>query len=231
MDEKRSIPFISKGKGKSLMVSDFLVAHSSCPFFSLDEEEWEKAIEKYPCILESHEINYEERTCTGSIVPGQNNYFNNKCVLNQFERLFQMLEFKKEFNFPVKHVIEIVVDNARTHTTQNVNIDSFSENRHWLCDRTFDVAPLIFCQMFSLQVNKNGKTSPVSYGLFSNKEQATYKNFFQFIKSKILNEPLGISSDFEISIINAIEETFEDTLIFSFQTIDLEACTKRGPCI
>ena len=110
------------------MVSDFLVAHPSCPFFSLNEEEWEKAIEKYPSLLETHGINYEEKTCTSSIVPGQKSYSDNKSILNQFERLFQMLEFKKEFNFPVKNVFEIVVDNARTHTAQNINIDSFREN-------------------------------------------------------------------------------------------------------
>ncbi|RNA02523.1 hypothetical protein BpHYR1_001640, partial [Brachionus plicatilis] len=99
-------PFISKGKGKSLMVSDFLVAHCSCPFFYLNEDEWEKAIEKYPSLLESHGIKYEERTFTGSVVPGQDGYFDNKSILNQFERLFQMLEFKKEFNFPIKNEFE-----------------------------------------------------------------------------------------------------------------------------
>ncbi|RNA06686.1 hypothetical protein BpHYR1_012666 [Brachionus plicatilis] len=61
-------------KGKSLMVSDFLVAHSSCPFFYLNEDEWEKAIEKYSSLLEYHGIKYEERTCTGSVVPGQDDY-------------------------------------------------------------------------------------------------------------------------------------------------------------
>lgn len=107
------------------MVSDFLVAHCSCSFFYLNEDEWEKAIEKYPSLLESHGIKYEERTCTGSVVPGQDGYFDNKSILNQFERLFQMLEFKKEFNFPIKHEFEIVVDNARTHTAQNINIEYF----------------------------------------------------------------------------------------------------------
>ena len=36
-----------------------------------------------------------------------------------------MFEFKKVFNFPVKHDIEVIVDNARTHTAQNVNIEYF----------------------------------------------------------------------------------------------------------
>lgn len=52
-------------------------------------------------------------------------YFDNKSILNQFERLFQMLEFKREYNHPVKHEFEIVDDNARTHTAQNINIELF----------------------------------------------------------------------------------------------------------
>jgi hypothetical protein len=118
-------PFISKGRGKSLMVSDFLVAHTSGPFFSLNETEWSKCVAKYPSILEFRGVNYIERTCTGSMQPGQDNYFSSETVLNQFERLFQMLQFKNDFNSPVKHQIEIVVDKARTHTAQLVNIKEF----------------------------------------------------------------------------------------------------------
>jgi hypothetical protein len=36
-----------------------------------------------------------------------------------------MLLFKKDFNHPVKHHIEIVVDNARTNNIQLVNINEF----------------------------------------------------------------------------------------------------------
>ena len=118
-------PFLSKGKGQSLMVSDYLVAHPSGPFFNLDESEWEKCIAKYPTIIDYNGVNYVERTCTGSIQPGQDNYFNADTILRQFERLFQMLEFKIAFTKPVKHDIEIVVDNARTHTALVVNINEF----------------------------------------------------------------------------------------------------------
>ena len=118
-------PFISKGRGKSLMVSDFIVSHPTAPFFSLSDIEWKKCVSKYPEIIEFRGVNYVERTCTGSIQPGQDNYFNSETILNQFERLFQMLEFKADYNFPVKHDIEIVVDNARTHTAQVVNINDF----------------------------------------------------------------------------------------------------------
>jgi hypothetical protein len=36
-----------------------------------------------------------------------------------------MIEFKTVFHHPVKHDIEIIVDNARTHTAQVVNINDF----------------------------------------------------------------------------------------------------------
>jgi hypothetical protein len=70
-------------------------------------------------------VHYDDKTCTGSIQPGAENYFCSETILDQFERLFQMLEFKEAFNIPVKHDIEIVVDNARTHTAQVVNINDF----------------------------------------------------------------------------------------------------------
>jgi hypothetical protein len=41
-------PFYSKGRGRSNMVSDFLVAHDSGPFFNLDQNQYEKAVAKYP---------------------------------------------------------------------------------------------------------------------------------------------------------------------------------------
>ena len=44
-----------------------------------------------------------------------------------------MLEFKKEYHFPVKHTIEIIVDNARTHTAQLVNINDFRLNPNGNC--------------------------------------------------------------------------------------------------
>ena len=39
-------PFISKGRGRSLMVSDFLVAHPSGPFFQLSDIEWDNCMKK-----------------------------------------------------------------------------------------------------------------------------------------------------------------------------------------
>ncbi|CAF4846691.1 unnamed protein product [Rotaria magnacalcarata] len=41
-------PFHSKGRGRSNMVSDFLVEHPTGPFFRLSEKEYEQALAKYP---------------------------------------------------------------------------------------------------------------------------------------------------------------------------------------
>jgi hypothetical protein len=44
--------FFSKGKGRSNMISDFLVQHESGPFFSLDQKQYQKAVMKYPQVSE-----------------------------------------------------------------------------------------------------------------------------------------------------------------------------------
>ena len=59
------------------------------------------------------------------MIPGIDGYFDSESIEEQVERLCQMLEFKTEYNFPVKHTFELVFDNARTHTKAIVNIDDF----------------------------------------------------------------------------------------------------------
>jgi hypothetical protein len=53
---------------------------------------------------------------TGSINVGQDSYFNNFTILEQFERLIQLSEFKQQYK---DHAIECVVDNARTHSAKS----------------------------------------------------------------------------------------------------------------
>ena len=58
------------------------------------------------------DVNYLDRPATATIKIETDAYFDNDTILGQFERLFQMLEFKKEYK---DNQIEIIVDNARTH--------------------------------------------------------------------------------------------------------------------
>jgi hypothetical protein len=114
--------FFSKGRGRSYMVSDFLVQHPSGPFFSLNDIEWNEAIKKYPSLDEINDVEYVERSATASINIGTDYYFDNNTILEQFERLFQMIQFKKEFQ---NHDVEIIVDSARTHTAKGYSLYDF----------------------------------------------------------------------------------------------------------
>ena len=107
------------------MISDFVICHPSSPFFHLTDDQWQRAIRKYPSLLQNGGINYINRTATAEISIGADSYFDNETVLSQFKRLFQMLEFKTDYK---GHHIDILVDNARTHTACEYNIDSFGKN-------------------------------------------------------------------------------------------------------
>lgn len=122
---RENTPFFSKGRGRSHMVSDFLVQHPSGPFFELCEDEWKQATAKYKSLSIGSDVNYLSRTATASINIGTDAYFDNDTILEQFERLFQMLEFKQNYK---GNQIEIIVDNARTHTTKAYSLQEFGKN-------------------------------------------------------------------------------------------------------
>ena len=70
----------------------------------------------YKKVNRYHELNtaqLKKMTAAGSIDVSYDSYFDNFTILTQFERLFKLLQFKSEFK---NHNIEIIVDNATTHT-------------------------------------------------------------------------------------------------------------------
>lgn len=127
---KETTSFFSKGRGRSLMISDFMVCHPSGPFFNLNNDEWQRAIAKYPELLQNNYINYVEHTATAAINVGGDTYFDNDTVLLQFQRLFKMLEFKDAY---IGHDIDILVDNARTHTARQYSINDFGKGINSKC--------------------------------------------------------------------------------------------------
>lgn len=104
------------------MLSDFLVSHPENPFFQLSHNEWVAAVKKHPELVEEDQIEYIERTASASIQVGYDGYFDNDAIIRQFTRLFKMLPFKKAYE---NHSIDIVVDNARTHSAKDFSIDGF----------------------------------------------------------------------------------------------------------
>ncbi|CAF1473826.1 unnamed protein product [Didymodactylos carnosus] len=77
-----------------------------------------------PCLKTSTGVDYVERSATASINVGQGAYFDNSTILEQFERLFMLIEFKEACR---NHTIEIVVDNARTHTAKAYSVMNFAK--------------------------------------------------------------------------------------------------------
>ncbi|CAF1240634.1 unnamed protein product [Adineta ricciae] len=114
--------FFNKGRGRSLMVSDFLIAHPDNPFFQLSQDEWKAAVKKYPELLEDDGIQYIERSASGSIQVGFGGYFDNDAIINQFTRLFKMLPFKQAY---ANHKFHVIVDNARTHSAKHYSVEDF----------------------------------------------------------------------------------------------------------
>jgi len=76
----------------------FLCQHKYSGLFELNEEEWNSAIECYPELNEPGScFECDNRSANASMESGKNKnvYFDNKAILEQFERLFKMLKFKK----------------------------------------------------------------------------------------------------------------------------------------
>ncbi|CAF1273858.1 unnamed protein product, partial [Didymodactylos carnosus] len=122
ISSEMTTPFFSKGRGRSLILSDFLTAHPDNPFFQLSVGEWRAATAKHPELLEEDYIKYIERSASASIQVGYEGYFDNDAVISQFTRLFKMLPFKEAYQ---NHSINIIVDNARTHSAKEFSLEGF----------------------------------------------------------------------------------------------------------
>lgn len=94
------------------MCSDFLIMHPNGPFFALSKNEYAEALKKHPHLNDINDITYETNAASASIHVRGNSYFDNKSFLQQVERLFLLLPFKKAFK---NHKFILVVDNVRTH--------------------------------------------------------------------------------------------------------------------
>jgi hypothetical protein len=112
------------------MMSDFIVQHPSGPFFQLDEKEWANAIAMYPDLLNDSDVRFEDYSATASAHLGSDSYFDNNTILNQFERLFKLLKFKIAYR---GHDIEVLVDNARTHSAKDYSIHDFGKTSGTRC--------------------------------------------------------------------------------------------------
>ena len=96
------------------------------------------------------------------------------------------------------------------------NLTLLNTYRNWYVDATFDSAPHMFYQLFTIHIIKNNKNLPMVYALLPNKEEETYCKVLNEIKKHIGEgtQPLTVTSDYELAIMNAVEKTFRSTEIF-----------------
>ncbi|CAF4632926.1 unnamed protein product, partial [Didymodactylos carnosus] len=71
----------SKGRGRSYMISDFLVIHPSSPYFQLSPAECNQATQRYPKLLEEVDIIYEKFSASAAINIGSDLYMDNELIL------------------------------------------------------------------------------------------------------------------------------------------------------
>ena len=117
--------FFNKGRGRSIMLSMFMVQHDSTEIFELNEKEWKEALKNHPELDDEDElINYYPRSANAWIEPKKDNYFTNDVILKQFERLFILLKYKNEFK---NCKFDVLVDNARTHSAKIYDVAHFNK--------------------------------------------------------------------------------------------------------
>jgi len=92
-------------------------------------------------------------------------------------------------------------------TMQNLSI--LSTCRTWLADGTFDTAPSLFSQIYTIHGIKHGHTFPLVYALLPDKTQATYARMVHALKTlKPTLDPGLILVDYEKAAINVFEMEF-----------------------
>lgn len=96
-----------------------------------------------------------------------------------------------------------------------MNLQLLSVKDHWLCDRTFNSAPLGF-QLYTVHVMIDAShTVPLVYCIARNKNQATYDLIFTVLKQvrSDLN-PASVTLDFEKAALNSIASSFPNTTVY-----------------
>ena len=80
-------------------------------------------------------------------------------------------------------------------------------------DGTFDAAPALYAQLFTLHAFEHKKLLPLVYCLLASKERAAYADVFRMLKQKaeqlhLVLAPKVIMSDFESGMIAAVRDEF-----------------------
>ncbi|CAF0979719.1 unnamed protein product [Brachionus calyciflorus] len=75
------------------------------------------------------------------------------------------------------------------------------EKSHIFADGTFDIAPKLFSQVYSLHVYLKNQSYAIVYAILPFKTEKIYIDFLSKVKSKLEFDPFSISCDFEMALI------------------------------
>ena len=93
------------------------------------------------------------------------------------------------------------------------NFEILNNSAHRYGDGTFDVAPALFKQNYTVTIIESGKNLPLIYALLPEKKGATYDKMFKIIKQDIKNDPQTFTVDFEKACINSIVKYFPSCIV------------------
>ena len=96
----------------------------------MDETEWAECLKENPQLNDLSIVEYEPRSANAGTVPSKDTYFTNETICEQFERLFVMLKYKRILK---NHIIDLLVDNARTHTAKKYDLNLMSKKSGTNC--------------------------------------------------------------------------------------------------
>lgn len=88
------------------------------------------------------------------------------------------------------------------------------ENAHIFVDGTFDIAPKLFAQVYTVHALIDGRCFPMAYGLLSRKTEEIYVEFLNAVQNRLKHDPLSITSDFEKAFVNASMKVFPKVNVF-----------------
>jgi hypothetical protein len=93
------------------------------------------------------------------------------------------------------------------------NLALMEKHNNWYGDGTFNVAPKLMTQLYTIQIIIRQKCLPMVYAYLPNKKYLTYLTLFQLIHKNISNYPKSISLDFEKAVFKAVTEVFPSIMI------------------
>ncbi|CAF0959597.1 unnamed protein product [Brachionus calyciflorus] len=90
------------------------------------------------------------------------------------------------------------------------------ENNDVFADGTFDIAPKLFKQVYTIHALFHGRCLPVAYCLLTRKTEKLYTTVLNSIKSHLASNPKSITSDYELAFINAAKKVLQCTIYGCF---------------